>query len=377
MFLSSLLSPYAIDLFEPIAKWLTIGILAAALLFGTLIFFLKRNVFSAFIKYAFFSLASYLLILAILFFAFDIAYHYSDGYAQENWLDKQTLIRFVLIPLLIMACVCFIGLVVFFVILKFKPKLKKIFSFIFLAVFIAALLAALVCICVYYYKKIDGDGYYNSDTASVKQIALYASAVLAVLLIVGLTLFDKNRFSLDTRSLAYAGICVAMSFALSYVKLWDMPNGGSVTLVSLLPLMLYSYIFGTKKGVFVGFVYGVLQAVQDPWLIHPAQFLLDYPIAFSAAGLAGAFRNAKRLEKLPQLQFTFGAAIAGTLRFVCHVLSGVFAFEAYAKGQNAWGYSLVYNLYVFIDMALVVVAGAFVLTSKSFVKTLLYASKEK
>ena len=377
MFLSSLLSVYAIDIFEPIAKWLTIGILAAALLAGVLIFFLKRKAFSAFMKYAFFSLVSYLLIVAILFFAFDIAYHYSDGYAQENWLDKQTLIRLVLIPLLIMACVCFVGLILFFIILKYKPKYKKIFGFIFLAAFVAALITALVCISLYYYKKIDGDGYYNSDTASVKQIALYVSAALAVLLTVGLTLFDKNRFSLDTRSLAYAGICVAMSFALSYVKLWDMPNGGSITLVSLLPLMLYSYIFGTKKGVFVGFVYGVLQAVQDPWLIHPAQFLLDYPIAFATAGLAGMFRDGKSLEKLPQLKFAFGATIAGTLRFVCHVLSGVFAFEAYAKGQNAWAYSLVYNLYVFIDMALVVIAGAFVLTSKSFVKTILQTSKEK
>ena len=377
MFLSSLLSVYAIDIFEPIAKWLTIGILAAALLSGVLIFFLKRKAFSAFMKYAFFSLVSYLLIVAILFFAFDIAYHYSDGYAQENWLDKQTLIRLVLIPLLIMACVCFVGLILFFIILKYKPKYKKIFGFIFLVAFVAALITALVCISLYYYKKIDGDGYYNSDTASVKQIALYVSAALAVLLTVGLTLFDKNRFSLDTRSLAYAGICVAMSFALSYVKLWDMPNGGSITLVSLLPLMLYSYIFGTKKGVFVGFVYGVLQAVQDPWLIHPAQFLLDYPIAFATAGLAGMFRDGKSLEKLPQLKFAFGATIAGTLRFVCHVLSGVFAFEAYAKGQNAWAYSLVYNLYVFIDMAFVVIAGAFVLTSKSFVKTILQTSKEK
>ena len=377
MFLSSLLSVYAIDVFEPIAKWLTIGILACALLIGTLIFFLKRKAFSVFIKYAFFSLASYLLIAAILFFSFDIAYHYSDGYAQENWLDKQTLIRLVLVPLLAMACICFIGLIVYFLVVKYKPKHKKGVGLIFLAAFIAALIAALVCISVYYYKKIDGDGYYNSDTASVKQIALYASAVLAVLLTTSLTLFDNNSFFLDTRSLAYAGICVAMSFALSYVKLWDMPNGGSITLVSLLPLMLYSYIFGTKKGVFVGFVYGILQAVQDPWLIHPAQFLLDYPVAFAAAGLAGIYRNGKSLEKLPQLKFAFGAATAGILRFICHVLSGVFAFEAYAKGQNAWAYSLIYNLCVFIDMALVVVAGAFVLTSKAFIKALVYTSKEK
>ena len=156
-----------------------------------------------------------------------------------------------------------------------------------------------------------------------------------------------------------------MSFALSYIKLWDMPAGGSVTLVSLLPVMLYSVMFGAKKGVAVGFTYGVLQAVQDPWLIHPAQFLLDYPVAFSAAGLAGVLKNAKLL---PQIKFTLGALVAGTMRFICHVLSGALAFEAYAEGQNPWIYSLGYNVYVFVDIALVIAAGILLFSSKAFCK---------
>ena len=168
-----------------------------------------------------------------------------------------------------------------------------------------------------------------------------------------------------------------MSFALSYIKLWDMPAGGSVTLVSLLPLMLYSYIFGAKKGVFVGFVYGVLQAVQDPWLIHPAQFLLDYPIAFSAVGLAGLTRKLPIPKKLPQVKFALGAILAGCMRFICHVLSGALAFEAYAEGQNVWAYSLVYNSYVFIDAALVVAVGIFVLSSKAFLTAIMRLNKEQ
>ena len=66
-----------------------------------------------------------------------------------------------------------------------------------------------------------------------------------------------------------------MSFALSYVRIFRLPMGGSITFASMLPFMLYSYMYGTKKGVLAGLVYGVLQAVQDPWIIHPAQFALD------------------------------------------------------------------------------------------------------
>ena len=136
----------------------------------------------------------------------------------------------------------------------------------------------------------------------------------------------------------------------------------------LLPIMLYAYIFGAKKGVFVGFAYGVLQAVQDPWIIHPAQFLLDYPVAFSAAGLAGLLHNNKTLA--PQGKFALGGIFAGAMRFFCHTLSGALAFEAYAEGQNVWLYSLAYNSYVFIDIALVIAAGVFILSSRSFVKTI-------
>ena len=371
MFLFNLLSTtYAVEKFEPIALWMTVGVLAITLLTGAILFFVKKEALGAYAKSALFAVAAYLLVIAIVFFALDIAKNYSDSYAEENWLDKQTLVRLVLIPLLALSSVSLIGLTVYGLIAKFAPTKKKIVGIVCASVCGAALVGALVCLAVYYGKKIADDGYYNSDTANVEQIALYVSALLAVVAIVGLTLFDKQKFAFNSRSLTYAGICTAMSFALSYIKLWDMPNGGSVTLVSWLPLMIYAYIFGAKKGVFVGFVYGVLQAVQDPWIIHPAQFLLDYPVAFSAVGLAGLLRELRALDKAPQAKFAIGAVIAGTVRFICHVLSGALAFEAYAEGQNAWAYSLAYNLYVFVDVALAIVAGAFVLSSKSFVKTI-------
>ncbi|MBQ8291431.1 MAG: energy-coupled thiamine transporter ThiT [Clostridia bacterium] len=367
MFLVSLLSTPAVDVFEPIAKWLTIALAAAALLTGAILFFVKKDLFGKYAKCALLSLFFYLLALAITFFALDIAKHYSQAYIEENWLDKQALIAYLLAPLLVFASVTLLCATAFVLVSKYKPNAKKTVAIVGACLCVLALVYTLVCLTVYYNKKIANDGYYNSEAASVKQLALYLGALLTVAIIVGLSLFDKQKFQFDARTLAYAGICVSMSFALSYIKLWDMPQGGSVTLVSLLPIMLFSYLFGAKRGVFVGFTYGVLQAVQDPWLIHPAQFLLDYPVAFAAAGLAGLFGGATKLEKLPQAQFTLGACLAGVLRFICHVLSGVFAFEASAEGQNVWLYSLGYNAYVFIDVALVIAAGVFVLSSKAFI----------
>ena len=368
MFLSSLLSSYAVERFSPVATWLSVGVIALLCIVGTLLFFLKRTAFSRFIKYAFLGVFLYLLALAVVFFALDIAKNYSDSYAEENWLDKRALTKFVLIPLLILSCVCLIGASVFALSYKFFPKRKKLVGYIFAGVFALALISVGVCLALYYKEKIVDDGYYNSDTASVKQLALYLSAGVCVLILACVCIFNKSKFTFPSRAVAYAGVCVAMSFALSYIKLWDMPAGGSITLVSLLPLMLYSYIFGVKRGVFVGFIYGILQSVQDPWIIHPAQFFLDYPIAFACVGFAGLFKRLP-LKKLPQVKFALGAVLAGVFRFVCHVLSGAFAFEAYAEGQNALAYSLVYNLYVFIDATLVIVVGVLLLSSRSFIKT--------
>lgn len=377
MFSNLLSAANALDSFEPIAKWLTIGVVAALIVTGIILFFAEKATFKTYFRYALPELFVYLLVVGIAFFALDLAKHYSDEYAEENWLDKGMLIRYVLIPLCVFAAVSLLSLALFAILSKKRPSAKKAVGIIGGILSVIALIAALVCIAVYYNLKIANDGYYNSDTASVKQLALYLSALLLIVLIVGLTFFDRQNFRFDTKSLAYAGVCVAMSFALSYIKLWEMPQGGSVTLMSLLPVMIYSYMFGAKKGVFAGFVYGILQAVQDPWLIHPAQFLLDYPVAFSTVGLASLFRDVKAFEKIPQVSFTLGAVIASLFRFVSHVLSGVFAFEAYAGGKNVWIYSLGYNSFVFIDIAIVIVAGILVFSSKTFVLAINRIAKTK
>ena len=329
MFLSSLLTP-VMDAAEPVVMWLTVALVCAAILTGIILFFAKREIMPKYVKYAVWGFVFYALIIGIFMLATNIAEHMSDDYLTENWLNKDVL-TYVFVPLLVTVILMLVSAV--------------------------------------------DDGYFDTDSTKLNQIALYVSAgaLIAAVIVCALVLGRKDKKPFDTHCIALAGICVAMSFALSYVKLFELPQGGSVTFASLLPVMLFAYVYGPKKGVMVGAVYGILQAVQDPWIIHPAQFLLDYPIAFSMVGFAGVFGNIKALDKVPQVKFTLGAILVGILRFFSHVLSGVFAFGAYAVGKgysNFWIYSTAYNSFVFVDLVLVIVAGALLFTSKSFNKQL-------
>ena len=330
--------------------WLTI-VLVLAVLVCTLA--IKGDARKKFLKTALITVIAYACVVGITMLALTFA---EDGIETIMF-----------IPLIIL--IAAIGGSAFSLVLK-RSRLTFIVTGCVVG---AALIATLVCMGVYYMQNINADGYYNSEEtgAKVNQIVLYISSiVLLVLIVVFGFLFDKGVKGFDSKSITYAAVCIAMSFALSYIRIVKLPQGGSITVASLLPLMIYSYMFGTKKGVFAGLIYGILQAVQDPWIIHPAQFLLDYPIAFAGIGVAGMFARTKSLEKAPQVQFALGAVVGSVLRFAAHLLSGVFAFSAYAidKGMNTWLYSLVYNSFVFADIAFAIVIGVLVFSSKAFVK---------
>lgn len=370
-----ILSAYAIDKFLPIAKWLIIGAIAIVLLSWLFAYLTKKeNVFSV-IKSTIIALFFFLLVIGLACLIMEIAKSYSSSYAEENWLDKNALTKYVLIPISCLIAIILTSAIIVAVKTAKNAnsgeKLNKTLLTVLGAINLVAVIVCGILMAVYYDLKIKNDGYYNSDTASVNQPVLYIAVVLLIITVCALAfILDKSDKALDTRCLSFAGITVAMSFGLSYIKIFEMPQGGSVTLFSLLPIMIFSFIYGTKKGVLVCFIYGILQAVQDPWIIHPAQFLLDYPIAFAAIGLSGTFAQAKAFEKMPQVSFLAGGIIAGAMRFLSHVLSGVFAFEAYAEGLNPWIYSLAYNSFVFIDLAIVLAIGAIVFSSTSFVKEL-------
>ena len=142
--------------------------------------------------------------------------------------------------------------------------------------------------------------------------------------------------------------------------------GGSITLASMLPLMVYSYMFGARKGVFAGLIYGVLQFIQNPQVYEWMQILLDYPIAFASIGLAGIAKKFKFLKGNMIAEIIAGMTIACVFRYISHVLSGYFVFGVWG---NDWHmspvcYSFAYNSFVLVDLAIDVVVAAFLFSTK-------------
>jgi thiamine transporter len=165
---------------------------------------------------------------------------------------------------------------------------------------------------------------------------------------------------------AVGGMAIALSTVLSMIKLFAMPQGGSVTPASMLPIMFVALAFGPAWGIGVGAVYGLLQFVVEPYAAHWASIILDYPLAFGLLGLAGFFARprAKRiaerqiLHRLSAIKWPMivMAVIVGMLgRTASHLISGVIFYASYAQeaGQNPWIYSLVYNLSYMIPEALI------------------------
>ncbi len=171
----------------------------------------------------------------------------------------------------------------------------------------------------------------------------WAWIVVAVLLVGGVIAYRSlkggHKTVWNTKMMAMGAVCIALSSVLSMIKIWKMPQGGSITAASMLPLMLFSYVYGMGPGCLVGALYGVLQFIIEPYFLSVPQMLLDYPIAFGMMGLAGLF---SKMDD-ENLGLTVGVVLASVGRFVAAVLSGVIFFAEYAGDQNPWVYSIVYN----------------------------------
>ncbi len=287
--------------------------------------------------------------------------------------DKMVAITFY--PLLVFAICCIVGglLVAVYPLKAVKITVASLIG--------ASLLAAFICMIVYYANgnAADINGVSKED---VSDLGLYLSAAILTVGIVLLAFFaDRTRRPFDSRVIAFAAICIALSFALSYIRIFKMPMGGSITFASTLPIMLFSYMYGSRKGILAGLIYGALQAVQDPWILHPAQFLLDYGVAFAGIGVAGCIKDFGLFKNNVRAQFSVGAVIAGMLRFVSHFFSGVFAFGSFgawyaedfgiAALNSPYVYSLLYQtMYVIPDLLIVIIVGLILFSSRSFVKQL-------
>lgn len=181
-------------------------------------------------------------------------------------------------------------------------------------------------------------------------VTLNIGVVLVCAVLLAALGFLLRGLKLDTRTLVSASLCIALGFILSNLKFYQMPQGGSITPASMLPVMLFAWAFGPIPGIAAGVVYGALQLLQDFYVVHPAQLLLDYIFAFAALGLVGYFRR----------NLLLGILVAGLVRFLFHFLSGVVFFGSFAPaGQSVFAYSLIYNASVVLpDTAICLIIAA-------------------
>lgn len=184
------------------------------------------------------------------------------------------------------------------------------------------------------------------------------------------------------RVLAEAGIMVALAFVLSMVIIYKLPWGGSVTLLSMLPIIVFSIRNGAVNGLGCAFVYSLTQLMQGivsdgllGWGLTPgylaACIFLDYIGAFTVLGLAGVFR------KFGVKGWIGGSVIAIMYRYIFHVISGAAVFHSTGKlwegleFNNPWLYSLSYNAVFMLPEVILTTIGAVVLFKSGAVKMIL------
>ncbi|MCI5839040.1 MAG: energy-coupled thiamine transporter ThiT [Peptoniphilaceae bacterium] len=161
----------------------------------------------------------------------------------------------------------------------------------------------------------------------------------------------------NTKVIVEAGICIALAKILSFIKFFEMPFGGSITLVSMLPLIVFSTRWGWKKGILVSAVYGLVDMMIGGYIIYPQQAIVDYILAYSMMGLSGIkFGNGNKLKNyIPSI------VLAYFFRGVFSVISGFLFWYDMEVAQAAgfkvfWTYNLAYNYsYLIVDMIIVIV----------------------
>lgn len=190
-----------------------------------------------------------------------------------------------------------------------------------------------------------------------------------------------SNTSQKTKILVEGAAMVALATVLSFIRVFKLPWGGSITLLSMLPIVLFSIRRGVKSGMVVSFVYALVQFFQGVldglfgWGLTPimliACILLDYVLAFFVLGLAGLFR------KNGIAGWIGGIALAVGLRFVCHFLSGVVIWGSFGElwsgfsTDNTWLYSFLYNGCYMLPEMLFTIIGAVALLSTPQGKKLL------
>lgn len=150
---------------------------------------------------------------------------------------------------------------------------------------------------------------------------------------------DMKKVKFTTKEVVTIAMFSSISFILYMVQFIKYPQGGGITLFSMLPTMLLAILYGRCAGVTEGLVFGLLKLLNGFYVVHPAQFILDYLLSTMALGLAGEFGKERRVEIVK------GCLFATSLSVFVNIVSGVVFFGQYVlKGMNVILYSSIYNI---------------------------------
>ena len=161
-----------------------------------------------------------------------------------------------------------------------------------------------------------------------------------------------TKSHLSLRALCEGAIVVALAQVLGYLKLWSMPNGGSVTF-AMLPLFIYCVRWGFGRGVLAAFAFSCLQFLLDgAFAISWQSILGDYVIAYTVIGTAGLFRSAKG-------GIFIGTAVGCLLRWIVVAAVGATVWAEYMPDRflgmamtSPWLYSAIYN-FIYVGLCAV------------------------
>ena len=161
-----------------------------------------------------------------------------------------------------------------------------------------------------------------------------------------------------TRILTECAVATALAVICSFIKVWEMPQGGSIAL-TMIPIFVISYRRGVAAGVVTGSVYGLLSLIFAGVVYHPMSILLDYVLAFGILGISGFFR--KNMSGI-----ILGTTLGVLGRFISSLISGAVLFGSYAPlGQNPWVYSFIYQVTYLVPEFLITVVIMLILLYKT------------
>lgn len=166
----------------------------------------------------------------------------------------------------------------------------------------------------------------------------YFVILMICFVILMIYLFDLKKTKFDMRLLVLISIFTAISYVLNTIKFIRMPQGGSITFFSMLPVMIISFVYGRGAGITSGILLGILKIFDGIVFVNFLQFILDYVFANMVLGFSSIFgMNSK-------FKMCAGCLFAGLMSLMFNVISGVMFFREFVgDGMNIFLYSFIYN----------------------------------